>query len=88
MSYGSLAESCNLREVDVRRILRFAMIHHRVFQEKEPGIVCHTAASRYLVESEDAMACLGFQFDEVYDSFAHTVEALEKYKDPQPTQCV
>ena len=87
-SYASLAESCNIREADVRRIIRFAMVHHHVFQEAKPGHVSHTAASRYLAESPDAMACLGFQFDEVYQAFAHTVEALEKHKDAEPSRCV
>ncbi|KAL9051394.1 MAG: hypothetical protein Q9162_006048 [Coniocarpon cinnabarinum] len=31
ISFASLAKACDLEEADVRRMLRFAMIHHRVF---------------------------------------------------------
>lgn len=88
ISYAKLAEQVDLKQSDIERILRFAMVYHRVFQEKEPGVVSHSAASRLLVESPDAMAALGFMYDECYQSFAHTVEAMQAHKDPLPTQSV
>ena len=69
ISFKELAKSVDLKEFDIRRIIRFAAIHHRVFQEKKPGYISHTAASHCLVESSDAMACLGFMFDETYQAF-------------------
>ena len=86
--YGKLAEAVNLEEFDVRRIVRFASIHHHVFQEKRTGYVSHTAASRLLATDPQALAGLGFMFDECYQAFAHTVEALEIYKSPEPNQSV
>lgn len=88
LSFTDLAAACDLEEVDVRRVVRFASAYHRVFQEKKPGFVSHSAASRYLAESDEARAALGFMFDECYQSFAHTVEALEKNKKPSPDQSV
>lgn len=88
ISYEELADEVGIKRTDLQRILRFAMVHHRVFQEKSPGRVSHSAASRYLAESDTAVAALGFMFDECYQSFAHTVEAMKKYGDPEPNQCV
>ncbi|KAI9728204.1 MAG: hypothetical protein M1828_004665 [Chrysothrix sp. TS-e1954] len=78
ISYSDLANEVGLEEQDVKRIIRFSSIHHRVFQESKEGEVSHTAASRLLAENPDAMAGLGFMFDECYQAFAHTVEALDK----------
>lgn len=88
ISYEDLAQQVNIEQADLERVLRFAMIYHRLFQEKEPGFVSHTAASRYLAEDKYARAGLGFMFDECYQSFAHTVEALEHRKDTLPDQSV
>ena len=83
-----LATALDLEEFDVSRIVRFASVYHHVFQEKIPGYVSHTAASRYLVEDPNAMAALGFMFDECYPSFAHTVEAMQKSKSALPNEAV
>ena len=71
ISFTELAAKCELHEPDLRRILRFAMTFHRVFQERNPGYVSHSAASRRLVESSNAMDGFGYQFDEVWQAYAH-----------------
>lgn len=48
ISFSDLAKQCDLPELDLRRILRFAMCWHRVFCEPERGYVAHTAASKQL----------------------------------------
>ncbi|KAL9038992.1 MAG: hypothetical protein Q9214_005058 [Letrouitia sp. 1 TL-2023] len=70
ISFSDLAASCDLYEPDLRRILRFAMAYHRVFQERTPGFVAHSAASRRLIDFPLAMDGLGAQFDEAYQAFA------------------
>lgn len=87
-SYAELAQASGLQEHDVRRTIRFAIFHHRVFQERSPGIVSHSGASRLLATSPDAMAGLGFMFDECYQSFAHTVKAFQTNPNPEPNQTV
>jgi len=62
ISFPELADKCNLYEPDLRRILRFAIIYHRVFQERNAGFVTHSAASRRLVDFPLAMDALGAQF--------------------------
>ncbi|CAF9926558.1 MAG: hypothetical protein ALECFALPRED_003473 [Alectoria fallacina] len=86
ISFPELAAKCELYEPDLRRILRFAMVYHRVFQESNVGYVAHTAASRRLVEDANAMDALGSQFDEAWQAFAHTVEAMDKFKSHDPTK--
>lgn len=71
ISFSELAGKCNLYEPDLRRILRFAMIYHRVFQERNAGFVRHSAASKRLIDCPLAMDALGAQFDEALQGFAH-----------------
>ena len=59
-----------MNEPDLRRILRFAIIHHRAFQEPRKGFITHSAASRRLVENSAARDGLGLQFDDAWQSFA------------------
>ncbi len=71
ISFPELAGKCQLYEPDLRRIIRFAIVYHRVFQERNAGFVSHSAASRRLVDFPLAMDALGAQFDEVWQGFAH-----------------
>ena len=72
VSFEKLAQTCGLHEQDVRRLVRFAMVYHRVFQEKRAGFVSHSAASRNLLENPQAMMGVGSMFsDGSYQAFAH-----------------
>lgn len=71
ISFEELAGACNLNVVDLRRILRFAMTFHHIFQEPRTGMVKHSAASRKLAEDPLARAALGYTVNEVWPSFAH-----------------
>lgn len=59
-TYDEIALSCGLSEFDVRRLLRAAMTYH-IFHETRPGVVAHTAASKFLAVApgmEDAIALI------------------------------
>ncbi|CAG8957850.1 hypothetical protein HYFRA_00000190 [Hymenoscyphus fraxineus] len=86
ISFQDLAKQCGLKELDLRRILRFAMCWHRVFCEPERGFVAHTAASRQLMEDQGAMDMAGLMFDEGWQSMARTVEALQRFKGSEPNE--
>lgn len=73
ISFSDLAEKCGLSEVNLRRMLRFAMAFHHVFREPRKGFVTHTAASRKIAEDPLAQAGLGAMFDEVWQGFAHVI---------------
>lgn len=81
ISYTELSKQIKQEEPTVRRIIRFAISHHRIFQEKQEGLVSHSAASRYLLEDSAAMDGLGVMFDDAYQAFSHTVEALSYQQD-------
>lgn len=86
ISFKELAELCELPELDLRRILRFAMVWHRCFCEPEDGFVAHTAASRQLTEDPRAHDMAGLMFDECWQSMARTVEAMHTFKGHEPNQ--
>ncbi|KAL9095947.1 MAG: hypothetical protein Q9165_001945 [Trypethelium subeluteriae] len=75
-----------IQQAHLRRLLRFAISYHRVFQEQNEGFICHSAASRKLVEDQSAMLGVGAMFDEAIQAFAHTVEAMETMKGPEPNK--
>ena len=57
---------CGLLEHDLRRVIRYAAIHHRVFCEPEKGYVAHTAASKLLAENEMIGNLMGLTFAECW----------------------
>ncbi|KAI9711576.1 MAG: hypothetical protein M1820_002141 [Bogoriella megaspora] len=87
ISFGDLESACGLPESDLRRILRYAIVTHRVFCEPRKGFVAHTAASRQLAENPRAFDMLGLSFDQDWQSWpAYTVEAMQRFPDREPNQ--
>lgn len=70
VSFAKLADRCNIPKLDLQRILRFAMVWHRVFCEPKIGFVAHTAASRLLVEDPRAHNMAGLMFDQDWQAMA------------------
>ena len=70
ISYEQLAELCQICEPDLRRILRFSMVFHRIFREPMKGFVAHTAASRLLAENPIFRDGLGMWFEDCWPSMA------------------
>ncbi|KAL4910754.1 S-adenosyl-L-methionine-dependent methyltransferase [Aspergillus multicolor] len=62
------------------------MVFYHVFREPREGFVAHTGASRRLRENPNTRAGLGYMFDEVWPSFAHTLLALEKSQSDEPNE--
>lgn len=70
ISFSALSEKCNMYEPNLRCILRYAIVYHRVFQEPRPGFVTHSAASALLVKNPAALDALGLMFDECWAAWA------------------
>lgn len=66
ISFRDLAEKSGLREQDVKRIVRYTAVYHRLFHEPKKGIVAHTAASKLLAENPVADHLMGLAFDECW----------------------
>ena len=75
ISYEELAKLCQIRESDLRRILRFSMAFHRLFRESRKGFVAHTAASRLLAENPLMRDDLGMWFEDCWPSMAQVRES-------------
>ena len=87
VSFKRIAESCQLEEPDVRRILRHAMTF-RVFCEPRRGIVAHTAASRML-RNPHIHDWMGANCEDMWPAALRTVDALTKWPEAnEPTQTV
>ncbi|KAJ0354665.1 hypothetical protein COL154_011699 [Colletotrichum chrysophilum] len=85
ISFTELAHLCDVHETDIRRILRYAMVYHRLFCEPRPGFVAHSLASKRLVQEPSMAAGLWLLGDHVFGTAARTVDALEKFKDQEPS---
>ena len=70
ISFQDLAEKCDMYEPNLRRILRYAILYHRFFQEPRAGFVTHSAASQLLVKDPAMFDALGMMFDESWQAFA------------------
>lgn len=64
-SFSYIAKKVGLSELNVKRFLRHAMTN-RIFNEVEPGVVAHTAASRLLAENSMMNDWVGFCVEEVW----------------------
>ena len=70
ISFSVLAEKCGLDEPNVRRFVRYAILHHRIFQEPRLGFVAHSAASLLLVKDPATFDGLGLRYDESWQAYA------------------
>lgn len=60
-------------EPNLRRILRYAILYHRVFQEPRAGFIAHSAASKLLVTDPETFDALGMMYDESWQAFARVI---------------
>ena len=77
ISYGELAEKCDLREHDLQRIVRFTAVHHRVLQEPSKGFVGHTLASKLLSENDKVKDLMSLTFDECWPAHGKVMTLLD-----------
>ncbi|KAL4935901.1 hypothetical protein BDV06DRAFT_228393 [Aspergillus oleicola] len=85
ISYESLSAKCGIHIFELKQIIRFAIVFHRLFLEKEKGVVEHSAGSRILAENRIVQAGIG-QFDEFYGSFARCVDAIDQFDGHEPNE--
>ncbi|KAI1454081.1 S-adenosyl-L-methionine-dependent methyltransferase [Annulohypoxylon moriforme] len=78
ITLSQLQEKTPLDSTNLARLLRHGMVNH-LFQEPEPGVIVHTAASRLLVEDQSLQSWVAFNTKDVYPSSAHVIDALTKY---------
>lgn len=69
ISYEDLSSKCDIHVFELKQVIRFAIVFHRLFTEETKGLVAHSAGSRILAQDEIVQAGIG-QFDEFYPAFA------------------
>ncbi|KAK5138418.1 hypothetical protein LTR08_000004 [Meristemomyces frigidus] len=87
VSYAELAATTGMDESALRRVLRFA-ITNRIFAEKRPGYLSHSAASRVLAEDQGLRDWITCMLRDILPSGYRAVDALVKWpgaQDPSKT---
>ena len=70
ISFHDLAQNCNVYEPNIRRIIRYCTLYHRVFQKPHIGSVTHSAESMLLVSDPAIFDTLGMMLNESWQAFA------------------
>lgn len=78
IAFVEMARKTKLHLDRVIRVLRLLITYH-VFDEPQNGYVCHTAASRMLL-NPGTKAWLGHQFEEMLPASASLVKSFEMYE--------
>ncbi|KAL8744572.1 MAG: hypothetical protein Q9184_007984 [Pyrenodesmia sp. 2 TL-2023] len=81
-SFAHIANTCDLPEPIVRRLVRYAMTKH-IFHEPRKGVVTHSAASRLLAEDHQMNDWVAASTDELWQAASQTLNALVKYNASQ-----
>ncbi|KAI8944399.1 putative O-methyltransferase [Xylaria longipes] len=78
ITYKDLAASVGIQEAALCRILRLG-IAHRVFQELQPGIIAHSAASKLIADDQAMADWVSSCVNEMWPSAEKVVDALAKW---------
>jgi hypothetical protein len=61
-----MSQSSGLNTMNLRRIIRHAILNHRIFQEKTPEVITHSALSAVLAGDELVRNALVVQLEEFW----------------------
>ncbi|KAB5547342.1 O-methyltransferase [Coniochaeta sp. 2T2.1] len=78
-TYAALASQCNIQEQDMKRLLRYAISHGRLFLEPRPGVVTHSLASRLLSENPLLKDGYWLMAEQYFTAAPNAVLALERW---------
>ncbi|KAK8088423.1 hypothetical protein PG997_003384 [Apiospora hydei] len=77
-SFEAMSEFSGLNVMNVRRIVRHAVINHHFFKEDTPGVITHSALTAALVGSESMRNSLIVELDEFWPAAVKMADAMEK----------
>ncbi|PVI00590.1 S-adenosyl-L-methionine-dependent methyltransferase [Periconia macrospinosa] len=84
-NFQQMSEFSGLNVMNVKRIVRHAIMNHRFFQEETPGIITHSALTAVLAQDELARNALIVELDEFWPAGVKAADALEKW--PNSEEC-
>lgn len=65
-TFEAMAAFSGLSIMNVKRIVRHAIVNHRYFQEKSPGVISHSALTAVLAGDDLARNALMVELDEFW----------------------
>jgi hypothetical protein len=65
-TFDAMSQFSGLSVMNVKRVVRHAILNHRFFQEDEPGIITHSAPTAVLVGDDLARNAMIVQLEEFY----------------------
>ena len=78
VTYAHIANTCDVDETQLRRILRYAMLNN-IFYETSPEEVAHTPFSSVLITNSSARTLVEYNTDESFPASVKVVEAYDKW---------
>ncbi|KAI1204780.1 S-adenosyl-L-methionine-dependent methyltransferase [Annulohypoxylon truncatum] len=84
-SFEAMSKFSGLSEMNVRRLVRHAIINHRFFQENAPGVITHSALTAILSRDDMARNLLVVELDEFWPAGVKMADALERW--PNSEEC-
>ncbi|KAK7749336.1 hypothetical protein SLS62_008188 [Diatrype stigma] len=88
-SFEALSNFSGLNVMNVRRIVRHAILNHHFFQEKTPGVITHSALTAVLARDDLMRNSLIVELDEFWPAGLKMADAMERFglffSKPDPT---
>ncbi|KAF2735515.1 S-adenosyl-L-methionine-dependent methyltransferase [Polyplosphaeria fusca] len=78
-TFEAMSQYSGLSAKQVRRFVKHAILNHRLFQEKSPGVITHSALTAVLASEEIARNAFVVQLDEFWPAGIRVADALEKW---------
>ncbi|PYI04305.1 O-methyltransferas-like protein [Aspergillus sclerotiicarbonarius CBS 121057] len=85
ISYHDLSTACGVHVHDLKQVVRYAIVFHRLFAEQRKGYVSHSAGSRLIAQDPIVRAGME-QFDEFYGSCARAVDSMDQFQGHEPNE--
>ncbi|KAK7950948.1 uncharacterized protein PG986_006676 [Apiospora aurea] len=82
-SFEAMSGFSGLKVMNVRRIVRHAIINHHFFKEDTSGVVTHSALTAALAGSESMRNSLIVELDEFWPAAVKMADAMEKWPDSE-----
>lgn len=78
-TFEAISQATGLTEKNVTRIIRHAIINHKMFDEPTPGVVVHSGLTAILKKDESVRNSLLFMLDEFWPAGVQVADALQKW---------
>ncbi|KAI9703100.1 MAG: hypothetical protein M1820_005972 [Bogoriella megaspora] len=78
-TFEAMSKYSGINTMNVRRVVRHAIMNHRLFQEKTSGIITHSALTAVLAGDRLVRNALVVELDEFWPAGVQAADAMEKW---------